>query len=45
MAETELIFFQETMKADEFNEFLLDCVVKGLVTLDLALCFKGEMKE
>lgn len=45
MTETELIFFQETMKTDEFNEFLIDCVSKGLVSLDLALCFKGEMKE
>lgn len=45
MAETELIFFQETMKANEFNEFLMDCVVKGLVSLDLALCFRGETKE
>ena len=45
MTEIELMFFQETMKANEFNEFLLDCVVKGLVSLDLALCFKGEMKE
>jgi len=42
MTEEQLLFKQETMSEVDFNEFLLNAVECGLITLDTALIFKGE---
>ena len=42
MTEEQLLFKQETLSEVDFNEFLLNAVECGLITLDTALIFKGE---
>lgn len=42
MTETEVMFYQETMTETEFYEFLISAVMNGLVSLELAIRFKGE---
>ena len=42
MTETEVMFYQETMTETGFYEFLVNAVLKGQLSLELAIQFKGE---